>query len=120
MVTVLDKSQRIQESHKKILAPLKLDESMCFYSPQDNVDALRHPRVRNWIRFVLERYKPKLPRGRRRILLLLPCTKTKPYPLSREHLHINQALLEAGSGPRRRIWRSTNWLTQPGRRSLQR
>lgn len=44
-------------------------------------------------------YAPELPAGRRRILLLLPCTKTKPYPFSVEHKRINQTLLKAGFRP---------------------
>ena len=40
-----------------------------------------------------------MPQAQRRILLLLPCTKTKPYPLSLEHLRINQALHDAGFRP---------------------
>jgi hypothetical protein len=108
MVTVRDRAQRVAESRLKILKPFELDETLCLYSPQDNVDALSHPRIRDWNAFVGERYRPTLPPsppgqpgqpGRRRIMLLLPCTKTKPYPLSLEHLHINRALLAADFSP---------------------
>jgi hypothetical protein len=99
MVTVDDRSVRIVESRRKICAPFELDETLCLYSPQDNVDALAHPRVTAWLKFVTEVYRPKLPPGQRRVLLLMPCTKTKPYPFSVEHKRINQRLLDAGFRP---------------------
>lgn len=99
MVTVLDRAQRVLESKQKIVPPFVLDETLCLYSPQDNVDALMHPRIADWLRFIRRDYVPKLPRARRRVLLLMPCTKTKPYPFSSEHKHINQRLLEAGFRP---------------------
>ncbi len=99
MVAVTDKSIRIRESRAKICAPFELDETLCLYSPQDNVDALAHPRVTDWYRFATQTYEPELPAGRRRIMLMLPCTKTKPYPFSMEHKRINQALLAAGFQP---------------------
>ena len=105
MVSTTDRQARIFESRKKICTPAKLDDTMCFYCPQDNLDALRHPRVKDWLKFVEESYVPPFPPGsgpgkkQRRILLLLPCTKTKPYLLSSEHLHINASLLKAGFRP---------------------
>jgi hypothetical protein len=99
MVSVLDRAQRILESREKILSPYELDDSLCLYSPQDNVEALDHPRIRDWMSYILERYQPETPPARERVLLLLPCTKTKPYPASLEHLRINQALLDAGFRP---------------------
>jgi hypothetical protein len=99
MVTVTDRALRIRESRDKICSPFELDESLCLYSPQDNVDALRHPRIVDWCRFVTQGYEPELPAGSRRILLMLPCTKTKPYPFSVEHKRINRALISAGFRP---------------------
>jgi hypothetical protein len=104
MVTTTDRKTRILESRKKICFPAKLDDELCFYSPQDNVDALKHPRVRRWIRFVSGEYVPKVGKGRaskkdHTVLLLLPCTKRKPYPLSPEHLRINASLVAAGFRP---------------------
>jgi hypothetical protein len=99
MVTVTDRTLRIRESRDKICPPFVLDETLCLYSPQDNVDALAHPRVADWRRFITETYKPDLPAGKRHILLLMPCTKTKPYPFSVEHKRINHALLTAGFRP---------------------
>lgn len=92
------RAARLHASAAKFVAPFALDPTMRFYSPQENVDALDHPRVKAWIRFVTTRYEPELPDGHR-ILLLLPCTRTKPYPMSAEHRAINGALEAAGFRP---------------------
>jgi hypothetical protein len=99
MVTVANRAQRILESMRKIESPFVLDETLCLYSPQDNVDALAHPRIVDWLRFIQHDYAPKLPKASHRVLLLMPCTKTKPYPFSSEHKHINQRLIETGFRP---------------------
>jgi hypothetical protein len=99
MVTVATRAQRILESKRKIESPFELDESLCLFSPQDNVDALRHQRIADWLRYIRHDYTPDLPRSQRRVLLLMPCTKTKPYPFSSEHKHINQRLIAAGFCP---------------------
>jgi len=99
MVATTDRQLRILESRRKICPPAVLDDDLCFYSPQENVEALEHPRIRRWLEFVSERHVPKVDRKYRAILLLLPCTKTKPYPLSVEHLRINASLLAAGFRP---------------------
>jgi hypothetical protein len=99
MVSVQNRTQRIEESKQKILPPFRLDETLCLYSPQDNVDSLKHKRVAHWLNFVTGRYAPKLPKAPVRILLFMPCTKTKPYPFSTEHKRINQRLHEAGFRP---------------------
>ena len=99
MVTVANRVQRVLESRQKIESPFVLDETLCLYSPQDNVDALAHPRIADWLRFIQHDYVPRLPPGDRRVLLLMPCTKTKPYPFSSEHKHINQRLIESGFRP---------------------
>jgi hypothetical protein len=103
MVSVRSREQRIVESAQKICAPFDLDESLCLYSPQDNVDSLKHPRIADWLDYVTERYVPDLPAGSRRILLLMPCTKTKPYPFSSEHKRINQRILDCGFRPVGRV-----------------
>ena len=99
MVATTDRQARILESRKKICPPAKLDDNLCFYSPQENVEALQQPRIRKWLKFVTEEYVPKVDKEFRNILLLLPCTKRKPYPLSPEHLRINASLLKAGFRP---------------------
>jgi len=99
MVSVENRSLRIEESRKKILPPFRLDETLCLYSPQDNVDSLKHERISHWLNFVTRRYSPRLPKAPVRILLLMPCTKIKPYPFSTEHKRINQRLHDIGFRP---------------------
>jgi hypothetical protein len=99
MVSVEDRSRRVLESALKIQSPFQLDETLCLYCPQDNVDSLKHPRIAEWLNFIQNDYEPELPKAERRILLFMPCTKTKPYPFSSEHLAINQRLLDEGFRP---------------------
>ena len=99
MVSTTNRRRRLLESRAKIIPPARLDDSLCFYCPQDNVDALRHPRVKRWIRFVTQSYVPTVDKRDRNILLLLPCAKLKPYLLSPEHLAINASLIRAGFLP---------------------
>jgi hypothetical protein len=99
MVTTDDRALRLLESAQKYRAPFKLDPSLALYCPQDNVDSLAHPRIAAWFDFILHHYAPALPAAPRRILLLLPCTATKPYIHSTEHRRINAALLAAGFTP---------------------
>lgn len=103
MVTVTERSQRLLESSQKIESPFVLDPTLCLYSPQDNVDSLSHPRIAAWLDFVRNEYEPKLPKARRRVLLFMPCTKTKPYPFSSEHKAINQRLHDVGFRPIERL-----------------
>jgi hypothetical protein len=99
MVTVDDRSRRVQESKLKIEEPFQLDETLCLYSPQDNVDSLKHPRIAEWLDYIQNAYKPELPEAEHRVLLFMPCTKTKPYPFSTEHMAINRRLLDDGYRP---------------------
>ncbi|MEL6984548.1 MAG: DUF5591 domain-containing protein, partial [Actinomycetota bacterium] len=98
MVAITDRDSRIIESDNKILAPYSVDPDLCLYSPQDNVDALTNPRVASWLEFVRFRYQPAPTTGRR-VLLFLPCTRTKPYIASQEHRAINGRLLAEGFEP---------------------
>ncbi len=102
MVSVEDRSKRLRESALKIESPFQLDETLCLYSPQDNVDSLKHPRIAEWLDFITSEYEAELPDAERRVLLFMPCTKTKPYPFSSEHMAINQRLLDEGYRPSRR------------------
>jgi hypothetical protein len=104
MVTVDDRARRVLESALKIESPFELDPTLCLYSPQDNVDSLGHPRIAEWLDFIQREYEPKLPDAERRVLLFMPCTKTKPYPFSSEHMAINQRLLKQGYRPSRRSY----------------
>jgi hypothetical protein len=104
MVTVEDRSRRVRESALKIQSPFQLDETLCLYCPQDNVDSLKHPRISEWLNFIQNDYEPDLPEAERRVLLFMPCTRTKPYAFSSEHLAINQRLLNEGFRPTRRLY----------------
>src|SRR5260370_26590910 len=99
MVSVENRSERLRESELKIERPFQLDETLCLYSPQDNVDSLKHPRIAEWLEFITSEYEAELPDPERRVLLFIPCTKTKPYPFSSEHMAINQRLLDEGYRP---------------------
>ena len=91
---------RLAESRRKIRAPFALDPTLCCYSPQANVDALRHPRVVAWHEVIRHDWVPTpVPGARARLALLMPCTKYKPYFTSREHRGINAGLLAAGWVP---------------------
>lgn len=92
---------RLPSSARKIRPPFAIDPTMCFYSPQENVDALQHPKVAAWLDFVRREWTPSAVPGAEagRIAVLVPCTKYKPYPTSREHRGINAALLAAGWEP---------------------
>jgi len=52
-------------------------------------ESLRRPQVRRWAQRIKERYRP--PKGKE-ILLLLPCSATKPYSFSPTHRLIRSAL----------------------------
>lgn len=97
----LTRQARFPVSAKKIRPPFALDPTMCFYSPQENVDSLGHPRVAAWLDFVQHEWTPSPVPGADagRVAVLIPCTKYKPYPTSREHRGINAALLAAGWEP---------------------
>lgn len=94
----LHPADRLADSQRKIRAPFRLDPTLCVYSPQANVDVLQHPRVAAWLDFLQHEWTPPAGQGRR-VALLIPCTKYKPYNTSREHRAINGALLDAGWEP---------------------
>ena len=94
------KEARLVESARKIRPPFDLDLSLRFYSPQENLDGMHHPVVAAFHRFVGDEWTPPdPPAGARRVALLMPCTKLKPYSTSREHRAINGALRAAGWRP---------------------
>jgi hypothetical protein len=87
----------VERARAKPLPPYTLDPSLTFFCPQENVEGLDHPAVR-----ALRRWKEsewRVPAGSPRVLLLLPCQLTKPYPVSVEHLAVTRALLDAGFAP---------------------
>ncbi|MBS1881563.1 MAG: hypothetical protein JSS97_01240 [Actinobacteria bacterium] len=87
----------VDAARGKPTPPYELDPSLTFFCPQENVEGLDHPAVKALHRFKRERWR--IPSQGPRVLLLMPCQMTKPYPLSREHQAINEALLRAGFAP---------------------
>ncbi len=92
------REDRVSAAYGKIIPPFTLDETLTFFCPQENVDALDHPAVRELHDHMLRQYQPPV-RDRRAVMLMLPCTKAKPYSLSAEHQAINTYLLSAGFKP---------------------
>jgi hypothetical protein len=95
---VTKREDRVNAAYSKITAPFTLDETLTFFCPQENVEALEHPVVRELHRFMLTEYQPPVA-GKKAVMLLLPCTKVKPYSLSDEHQAINHYLLSLGFEP---------------------
>ena len=94
------RENRFHESAIKIREPFKIDPSLCIYSPQENVESLNHPKIKNWQQFIQNKWTPSsIPKGTKRLALIIPCTKYKPYITSREHKAINSALLRDGWKP---------------------
>ncbi len=91
------KKDRFADSAAKIKPPFEVDPTMLFYSPQENVDAFEHPRIAPYLQWIAHEWQP--PADGPRLALIIPCTKSKPYPTSREHRSINGALLKAGWEP---------------------
>ncbi len=81
MVSVEDRSKRVLESALKIQSPFQLDETLCLYCPQDNVDSLRHPRIAEWLDFIQNDYEPEIPKAERRVLLFMPCNQDQTLSL---------------------------------------
>ncbi|NQV05473.1 hypothetical protein HQ535_02900 [bacterium] len=94
----LHPTDRLADSQRKIRDPFQLDPTLCIYSPQANLDSLDHPSVKAWQQFLQDEWEPPKAQGRR-VALIIPCTKYKPYNTSREHRAINGALLSAGWRP---------------------
>ena len=84
----LSRIERVKRSRAKTVPPYELDDRLTFYCPQENLESLKNPIVKEFYRYVAERYRPPRFSGRT-TLLILPCTRTKPYNLSAEHQAIN-------------------------------
>jgi hypothetical protein len=92
------RDERVATARAKIIPPFTLDETLTFFCPQENVDALDHPDVRRLHQFMLAKYRPEL-QGEKAVMLMMPCTKAKPYSISAEHQAINRYLLSIGFRP---------------------
>jgi len=94
----MDRNERVKIARSKAVPPYTLDDTLTFFCPQENVEGLQHPAVRAIHEYVTREYEPPL-RGKKAVLLMLPCTRVKPYILSPEHQAINGYLLAQGFEP---------------------
>ncbi|HJM41768.1 MAG: DUF5591 domain-containing protein [Nitrospinota bacterium] len=97
----LSRTERIRVSSHKTVPPYTLDERLTFYCPQENLESLNHPIVKPFHDHMLKRYRPPRFSGKA-TMLILPCTRTKPYHLSAEHQAINRLLDTLGFKPTHR------------------
>jgi hypothetical protein len=94
----MDRRLIVELSKDKVIPPFTLDERLTFYCPQENLEAFDNPIVADWHSFIRDSYEPPAAQGQR-VMLILPCTKDKPYIMSREHMAINGHLREEGFQP---------------------
>jgi hypothetical protein len=94
----MDRQTMVKLSKAKITPPFTLEESLTFYCPQENVEAFDNPIVADFHRFMTTSYEPPVTDGPT-TMLILPCTKDKPYLISRQHLIVNSHLLSKGFEP---------------------
>jgi hypothetical protein len=94
----MERAALIELSKHKPIPPFTLDESLTFYCPQENLEAFDHPIVTEWHNFMTTEYQPPVGDGRN-MMLVLPCSKIKPYILSTEHLAVNRHLFSVGFDP---------------------
>jgi hypothetical protein len=94
----VDRRSMVELSREKVIPPFTLDERLTFYCPQENLEAFENPVIADWHSFISDGYEPPETQGRR-VMLILPCTKHKPYIMSTEHLAINGHLLKMGFEP---------------------
>jgi hypothetical protein len=95
---MFSRSDRIRLAYEKMVPPYTLDETLTFFCPQENVAALDHPGIRRLHEFMRHEYHPPVGQAKT-VMLMLPCTKVKPYSLSHEHQAINSYLLGQGFHP---------------------
>lgn len=94
----MSRADLIAAAHAKPVAPYSLDERLTFFCPQENFEALGLEIVQRFLAWARDDFEPGDGEGAR-LLLLVPCQKTKPYTLSAEHVAINTRLIEAGFAP---------------------
>lgn len=98
MSNLQDRASWLPISLKKSILPFTLDPTLTFYCPQENVDAFQHPAIKAFHDYMRRDYWPPQLPGET-VLILYPCTKVKPYTLSKEHLEINNFWLKHGFQP---------------------
>jgi hypothetical protein len=97
-VSPTGRERLLELARAKPVAPYTLDETLTLFCPLENLHGLDLPAVRAFHHWVLHEHQP--PAGDEpAVLLLLPCQKVKPYPLSSEHRAVNGALLADGFRP---------------------
>jgi hypothetical protein len=96
-----DRDHLVELARGKPTPPYTLDEQLTFFCPQENLEGLDLPVVREFHRWVTTEHQPA-DGDERAVLLLLPCEKAKPYSLSAEHRAVSNALGQAGYAPRDR------------------
>jgi len=96
-----DRDHLVELARDKPTPPYTLDEELTFFCPQENLEGLDLPVVKEFHRWVTAEYQPA-PGDEPAVLLLLPCEKAKPYSLSAEHRAVSNALAEAGYQPKGR------------------
>ena len=57
-ITKVARAERLSDSARKIRPPFSLDPSLCFYSPQDNLDGMDHPEVAAFHAFARDEWEP--------------------------------------------------------------
>lgn len=93
-----DRGKMLRLSREKMVPPYSLIERLTLYCPQENLEAVDEPLIKNHLQHMLKQYSPPV-QGPNTVLLLLPCTKAKPYAISDEHKYINRYLLAEGFRP---------------------
>ncbi len=94
----VDREKMLKLSREKMLSPYELVEQLTLYCPQENLEAVDEPLLDAHYHHMLNHYSPPMA-GPNTVLLLLPCTKAKPYAISEEHKRINRSLLAEGFTP---------------------
>jgi len=88
----------VEIAKTKPVFPYTLDEELTFFCPQENAEALHNPKILELHDEVKNSFVPDVVKGRT-TLIILPCTKIKPYSLSNEHLTVNSFLWSKGFRP---------------------
>ena len=69
---------------------VRIKKSLCFYNPKDVYNALMtNGDVVKWIRFICNHYSPP---ADKKIMLIYPCSNTKPYHKSRSYKVLSKTL----------------------------
>lgn len=68
---------------------MNIDPTLCLYSPKQVHDAiLHHNTISNWLKFVSNKYQYP----RKKVILIYPCSTTKPYNKSQSYRQLFKTL----------------------------